>query len=77
MNARKILVLAAAALVGSALLASAAAASALKPTDYQQRSHWLYLPKKPLKKVAIFYLYPSEYSRARAGRSSAPSTIPA
>ena len=59
MNARKILVLAAAALVGSALLASAAAASALKPTDYQQRSHWLYLPKKPLKKVAIFYLYPS------------------
>jgi pimeloyl-ACP methyl ester carboxylesterase len=57
---------AAIALVGFASLASAAAA-AVKPTDYQQRSHWLSLPKKPLKKVAVFYLYPSEYERVPGG----------
>jgi len=76
MNARKILVLAAATLVGSALLASAAAASLVRPTDYQQRSHWLSLPKKPLKKVAIFYLYPSEYARAPGGPLIGPVNDP-
>ena len=58
---------AAIALVGFASLASAAAAAPVKPTDYQQRSHWLSLPKKPLKKVAVFYLYPSEYERVPGG----------
>jgi len=68
MSVKRILVLTIAALVGSALLASMAAAAPVKPTDYQQRSHWLYLPSKPVKKkVAVFYVYPTAYSRAPGG----------
>src|SRR5664280_3862352 len=69
MGTRKILLLVAAALLGSALPASAAAAAAVKPTDYQQRSHWLYLPSASAKqkRVAVFYLYPSEYTSAPGG----------
>jgi pimeloyl-ACP methyl ester carboxylesterase len=54
------------ALIGAALLASVAAAAPVTPTDYSQRSHWLYLPSKsaPHKRVAIFYLYPTAYVRA-------------
>ena len=63
MRVRRIVSVTAAALAGSALLASMAVAAPVKPTDYQQRSHWLCLPKKPLKKVDVFYLYPSEYVR--------------
>jgi hypothetical protein len=57
---------AAAALAGSALPAAAAPA---KPTDYQSRSHWLYVPSKSVnqKKVAIFYVYPTAYSAAPGG----------
>ena len=68
MRARKILVLTIAALVGSTVLAATAAAAPVKPTDYQQRSHWLYLPSKSAKKrVAVFYVYPTAYSRAPGG----------
>jgi hypothetical protein len=68
MSARRILALTLAALVGSAVLASTAAAS-VKPTDYEQRSHWLSLPGKDVKrkKVAVFYVYPTAYSRAPGG----------
>ena len=57
-----------AALLGSALPAAAAAAPA-KPTDYRQRSHWLYLPGKSVKykRVAVFYVYPTAYSRTPGG----------
>ena len=69
MRARKILILAAAALVGVAVVASTAAAAPVKPTDYQSRSHWLYLPSKSVKqkKVAVFYVYPTAYARAPGG----------
>jgi pimeloyl-ACP methyl ester carboxylesterase len=69
MGARRILVLTVAALAATALLAASAAASPVKATDYQQRSHWLYLPGKSVKakKVAVFYVYPSAYSRVPGG----------
>jgi hypothetical protein len=55
-----------AVLVGSARPASAAAA--VKPTDYGQQAHWLYLPAKaPKKRVAVFYLYPTAYARGPGG----------
>jgi hypothetical protein len=38
-------------------------------TNYSSRAHWLALPAKPLKKVDVFYLYPTEYTRPD---SSAP-----
>jgi pimeloyl-ACP methyl ester carboxylesterase len=63
MRARRLATVVSVALVGAALLATVAGAAPVKPTDYQQRSHWLCLPKKPLKKVDVFYLYPSEYVR--------------
>ena len=64
MSAKKILLLSIGLLAVPALWASTAAAAPLKPTDYQQRSHWLYLPTQPLQKVDVFYLYPTEYVRA-------------
>jgi pimeloyl-ACP methyl ester carboxylesterase len=69
MRAKRILALTIAALVGSAVLAAAAAAAPVKPTDYQSRAHWLYLPSKSMKqkKVAVFYVYPTAYSRAPGG----------
>lgn len=67
MDAKRILVLSAAALMGCALLATSAAATPVKPTDYGQRSHWLSQPAKPAKKVAVFYLYPTAYSKATGG----------
>lgn len=67
MGAKRILVLIAAALMGCALLASTAVAAPVKPTDYGQRSHWLSLPATPTHKVAVFYLYPTAYSRATGG----------
>ena len=70
MRAKKILVTAIALLVGAALLASTAAASPpttiLKATDYGRRAHWLSLPTGAPKRVAVFYLYPTEYV-AQAG----------
>jgi hypothetical protein len=63
---------------GAALLATTAAASppnatanatanaTVKATDYSQRAHWLPLPTNAPKRVAVFYLYPTEYV-AQAG----------
>ena len=34
--------------------------------DYAIRAHWLVLPSKPLKKVDVFYVYPSSYVRQDA-----------
>jgi hypothetical protein len=62
-RARRFATVVSVALLGAALLATVAGAAPVKPTDYEQRSHWLCLPKKPLKKVDVFYLYPSEYVR--------------
>jgi pimeloyl-ACP methyl ester carboxylesterase len=69
MSTKRILALAIAALVGSAVLAAPATAVPVKPTDYQSRSHWLSLPGKSVKqkKVAVFYVYPTAYSRAPGG----------
>jgi hypothetical protein len=69
MGARRILVLTVAALAASALLATAAAAAPVKAPDYQSRSNWLYLPSKSVqqKKVAVFYVYPTAYSRLPGG----------
>src|SRR5664280_1869537 len=82
MRAKKILVTAVALLAGAALLASAGAAllaataaasppnatanATVKATDYSQRAHWLALPTNAPKRVAVFYLYPTEYV-AQAG----------
>jgi pimeloyl-ACP methyl ester carboxylesterase len=57
------------ALVGAAVLAASASAAPVKPTDYRSRSHWLYLPGKSVKqkKVAVFYVYPTAYSRLPDG----------
>jgi hypothetical protein len=63
MRAGTILTLAIAALAAAALLATSAAAAPIKATDYQQRSHWLYLPTQPFHKVDVFYLYPTEYTK--------------
>ena len=38
--------------------------------DYANRAHWLALPGRPLKKVDVFYVYPSSYSKSDA---SAPN----
>ena len=69
MSAKRILVLTVAALAASALLATSAAAAPVKAPDYQSRSHWLYLPGKSVKqkKVAVFYVYPTSYSRLPGG----------
>ena len=69
MSAKRILALTIAVLVGSAVLAASAVAAPVKPTDYQSRSHWLYLPGKSVKqkKVAVFYVYPTAYSRVPGG----------
>ena len=69
MSAKRILALTIAALVCSAVLAASAAAAPVKLTDYESRSHWLYLPSKSVKqkRVAIFYVYPTAYSRVPGG----------
>jgi hypothetical protein len=33
------------------------------PTDYSQPSHWLAAPERPHKKVDVFYIYPTAYSK--------------
>ena len=78
MSAKRILALTIAALVGSAVLAASAAAAPVKPTDYESRSHWLYLPGKSVKqkKVAVFYAYPTAYSRAPGGPIYCPVDDP-
>jgi pimeloyl-ACP methyl ester carboxylesterase len=69
MGARRILLLTAAALAGSALLATSVAAAPMKPTDYGKRAHWLHLPGKSVKPktVAVFYVYPTAYARVPGG----------
>ena len=69
MSAKRILALTIAALVASAVLAASASAAPVKPTGYQLRSHWLSLPGKSVKqkKVAVFYVYPTSYSRVPGG----------
>ena len=68
-RARRILWLTVAALAAAALLATSAAAAPVKPTDYQSRLHWLYLPGKSVKhkQVAVFYVYPTAYSSGPGG----------
>jgi hypothetical protein len=69
MRANKFLLLIIALLACSALLASTASAAPVKPTDYGKRAHWLYLRGKSVKpkKVAVFYVYPTAYSRVPGG----------
>jgi hypothetical protein len=69
MSAKRILVLAIATLLCAVVLAASAAAAPVKPTDYRGRSHWLSLPGNSVKqkKVAVFYVYPTAYSRAPGG----------
>jgi hypothetical protein len=78
MSAKRILALTIAALVGSAVLATSAVAAPVKPTDYQSRSHWLYLPSKSVKqkRVAVFYVYPTAYARAPGGPIYCPVNDP-
>jgi hypothetical protein len=78
MSATRILALTITALLGAAALAGSAVAAPVKPTDYQSRSHWLYLPGKSVKqkKVAIFYVYPTAYSRAPGGPIYCPVNDP-
>jgi hypothetical protein len=46
-------------------------------TDYTTRAHWLALPSKPLKRVDVFYLYPTAYTRAPGGPIICPVNDPA
>ena len=41
------------------------------------RAHWLSLPSKPLKRVDVFYLCPTEYTRAPGGPIVGPVDDPA
>jgi hypothetical protein len=66
MRATRILILTTALLVVTAALSSTADAAPPKATDYSKRSHWMILPTKPLKKVDVFYLYPTAYTRPNA-----------
>jgi len=78
MSAKRILALTSALLACSAVLAASAAAAPVKATDYQSRSHWLYLPSASAKqkRVAVFYLYPSEYERVPGGPLIGPVDDP-
>ena len=69
MRTHKLLLLTIALLAGAALLASTASAAPVKPTDCQPRAHWLSLPSKSVqqKKVAVFDVCPTAYSRAPGG----------
>ncbi len=63
MFVRRLSLLTVTLLLGVATLASAAVAAPIKPTNYSIRSHWLSLPAKITKKVDVFYLYPSAYTK--------------
>jgi hypothetical protein len=78
MCAKRILALTIAALLGSAVLAASAVAAPVTPTDYESRSHWLYLPGKSAKqkRVAVFYVYPTAYARAPGGPIYCPVNDP-
>ena len=54
--------------MGAALAACGSGGSApeSKATDYSVAAHWLSLPAAPDKKVDVFYLYPTAYSKAAA-----------
>lgn len=41
---------------------------AVTPTDYSQPAHWLHVPKAPRRKVDVFYVYPTSYSRTDPGQ---------
>jgi phosphatidylserine/phosphatidylglycerophosphate/cardiolipin synthase-like enzyme len=66
MPARRLVILTAAILVSLVALCSTAAAAPVRPTDYSKRSHWLSLPSRITKKVDVFYLYPTAYTRPNA-----------
>ena len=78
MSAKRILALTIAAVVGSAVLAVSAVAAPVKPTDYESRSHWLFLPSKSVKqkRVAVFYVYPTAYTSAPGGPIYCPVDDP-
>ena len=57
----------------AALAPQVASAAAIKATDYSQRSHWLALPSSISKRVDVFYLYPSAYTKTLA---SQPNVCP-
>ena len=63
MLARRLVLLTVTLLLGAATLASTAAASTIKATDYSKHGHWLSLPSKTTKRVDVFYLYPSAYTK--------------
>ena len=68
MFVRRLMLLTVMLLLGVATLASAAAAAPIKATNYSVRSHWLSLPAKITKKVNVFYLYPSAYTKTSASQ---------
>jgi phosphatidylserine/phosphatidylglycerophosphate/cardiolipin synthase-like enzyme len=73
MPARPLVILSVTLIVSMAALSSTAAASPIKATDYSKHSHWLSLPSKITKKVDVFYLYPSAYTKSS---SSEPNICP-
>jgi hypothetical protein len=42
---------------------SSEAGATVTPTDYSDPAHWLAVPSSPDKKVDVFYVYPTAYSR--------------
>lgn len=63
MRVKTIVILAIALCFSFALVASA---SDIKATDYSKKGHWLALPEAPDKKVDVFYLYPSAWTKVYA-----------
>ncbi len=63
MFARRLAVVTAISLFGVVSVASTAAGAPIKATNYAVRSHWLSMPAKISKKVDVFYLYSSAYTR--------------
>jgi hypothetical protein len=43
--------------------AAADSTGTVEPTDYSEAAHWLAVAKSPEKKVDVFYIYPTAYSR--------------
>ena len=55
---------------GSSSSSPSSSPSVATPTDYSDPAHWLSLPTKVDKKVDVFYLYPSSYTKPDASSAN-------
>jgi hypothetical protein len=57
------LMVAGAAALAIAAVPAPAAAAPVTPTDYSDSAHWLHVQQGKLRKVDVFYVYPTAYAR--------------